>query len=156
MRHDLRLEPVLRELNEPQLRAVTHRDGPLLVLAGPGSGKTRVITRRAAYLVHTGIPPRNVLAITFTNKAAGEMRRRIEELGVGAGMWVYTFHALGARLIREFGALARIQPGFTIYDEDDRLRCVKEAMSACSIEPHLLRPEQAQAEISRAKNGLQT
>lgn len=147
---------LLADLNPPQRRAVTHRDGPLLVLAGPGSGKTRVITRRAAYLVHTGVAPRHILAITFTNKAADEMRRRIHELGVGAGMWIYTFHALGARLLREFGPLARVQPGFSIYDENDRLRLIKEAMQLCQISDALLKPEPVQAAISRAKNSLLT
>ncbi len=147
-------DELLVDLNEPQVQAVRHRDGPLLVLAGPGSGKTRVITRRAAYLVHTGVSPRNILAITFTNKAAEEMRRRIEALGVGRGMWVYTFHALGARLLRELGPLVDVQPGFTIYDEDDQLRLIKESMALCQVSPDLLRPEEAQARVSRAKNAL--
>jgi DNA helicase-2/ATP-dependent DNA helicase PcrA len=146
---------ILDDLNEPQRRAVTHGDGPLLVLAGPGSGKTRVITRRAAYLAQRGVPPRNILAITFTNKAAGEMKSRIEALGVERGMWVYTFHALGARLLREFGPLGRVQPGFTIYDEADQLRCVREALAWCGIQEHALRPETAAARISAAKNRLQ-
>jgi DNA helicase-2/ATP-dependent DNA helicase PcrA len=147
-------DPILADLNEPQRRAVTHRDGPLLVLAGPGSGKTRVITRRAAYLVHGGVPPRNVLAITFTNKAAEEMKKRITALGVAGGMWVYTFHALGVRLLREFGALGRVQPGFTIYDEADQKRVIKDALEFCKISPEVLKPEAAQVHISRAKNGL--
>lgn len=147
-------EAILSDLNEPQRQAVTHVDGPLLVLAGAGSGKTRVITRRAAYLVHVGVPPRNILAITFTNKAAGEMRRRVEALGVGSGMWVYTFHALGARLLAEFGPLARVAPNFSIYDETDRLRLVREAMAACGVRPESLRPEEAVAQISAAKNVL--
>lgn len=148
------LETLLADLNEPQRQAVTHRDGPLLVLAGPGSGKTRVITRRAAHLVRGGVPPGSVLAITFTNKAAMEMRRRVEELGVGRGMWVYTFHAFGVRILRELGPRARVQPGFSIYDEDDRLRCIKEAMALCRADPQLVRPELAQTEISDAKNKL--
>lgn len=147
---------LLRNLNEPQRCAVLHRDGPLLVLAGPGSGKTRVITRRAAYLVHSGIPPHNILAITFTNKAADEMRRRIGDLGAGRGMWVYTFHALGARLLREFGTLAGVRPGFTIYDVDDQIRVVREAMDACNVPETTLKPDFVQSRISRAKNQLQT
>jgi len=152
--NDPRSAAILADLNDPQRQAVTHRDGPLLVLAGPGSGKTRVITRRAAWLVHSGVPARNILAITFTNKAADEMRRRIAELGVDRGMWVYTFHALGARLLREFGPLGRVRPGFTIYDEDDQLRLVKEAMELAGIGETLMRPADVQARISRAKNAL--
>lgn len=147
---------LLRDLNEPQQEAVMHRDGPLLVLAGPGSGKTRVITRRAAYLVRSGVAPWHVLAITFTNKAAEEMKRRIESLGVAQGMWVYTFHALGVRLLREFGPLARVQPGFTIYDDADQLRCVKEAMEICGVSAIVIKPEALQNEIGKAKNALLT
>ncbi|MBL8879812.1 MAG: UvrD-helicase domain-containing protein [Phycisphaerales bacterium] len=147
---------LLKNLNEPQRQAVSHRDGPLLVLAGPGSGKTRVITRRAAHLVRTGVPTPNILAITFTNKAADEMRRRIDELGVARGMWVYTFHALGVRLLREFGSLARVRPGFTIYDVDDQIRLVKEAMDHAQVPEASLKAEQIQHRISRAKNQLQT
>lgn len=147
---------ILADLNEPQRQAVTHTEGPLLVVAGPGSGKTRVITRRAAYLVHCGTPPRNILAITFTNKAADEMRRRIEELGVRQGMWIYTFHALGARLLREFGGLAHVQPGFTIYDDADSLRVIKEAMEAIGISKEFLGPEALATTISGAKARLET
>ena len=146
--------PPVGDLNEPQRQAVQHRDGALLVLAGPGSGKTRVITRRAAALVHAGVPPRNVLAITFTNKAATEMRQRIEALGVARGMWVCTFHALGVRLLREYGELAGVRAGFTVYDESDRLRTIKDAMAACSVSPDHLRPDRAQSVISNAKNEL--
>jgi DNA helicase-2/ATP-dependent DNA helicase PcrA len=147
---------LLEDLNEPQRQAVTHVDGPLLVLAGPGSGKTRVITRRAAYLVHQGVMPRNILAITFTNKAADEMRQRVAALGVDHGMWVYTFHALGVRLIREFGPLARVQPGFTIYDDTDQKRLIKEAMQIAKISDQMIKPEQALSQISSAKNRLET
>ncbi len=149
-------DSILADLNEPQRRAVTHLDGPLLVLAGPGSGKTRVITRRAAYLVHSGVDPRNILAITFTNKAANEMKQRIAALGVAGGMWVCTFHALGVRLLREFGELAQVRPGFTIYDENDQKRLVKEALAACKISAELLRPDEARVFISDAKNRLRT
>ncbi|MBI5865495.1 MAG: UvrD-helicase domain-containing protein [Planctomycetes bacterium] len=149
------IDALLTDLNEPQRQAVTHIDGPLLVLAGPGSGKTRVITRRAAHLVRSGIAPQHILAITFTNKAAGEMKKRIEALGVVRGMWVYTFHALGARLLREFGPLADVQPGFTIYDDADQLRCVKDAMELCKLSPLLHNPESMRTKISNAKNALQ-
>jgi DNA helicase-2/ATP-dependent DNA helicase PcrA len=148
--------PTLADLNAPQQAAVSHRDGPLLVLAGPGSGKTRVITRRAAHLVRTGVAPHNILAITFTNKAAGEMRARIQQLGVHRGMWIYTFHALGARLLREFGPLARVGPGFSIYDEADALRVVKEAMHAEGVSDTVARPDDVRATISDAKSRLCT
>jgi DNA helicase-2/ATP-dependent DNA helicase PcrA len=154
--HDTQTAALLADLNEPQRRAVCHRDGPLLVIAGPGSGKTRVITRRTAYLVHTGVPARNILAITFTNKAADEMKKRIEALGVARGMWVYTFHALGVRLLREFGPLAGVEPGFTIYDEADSLKVVKQALEVCQISEALLKPDEARAKISDAKGRLQT
>jgi len=147
---------ILSDLNEPQKQAVTHRDGALLVVAGPGSGKTRVITRRAAYLVQTGVPARSILAITFTNKAAEEMRHRIEALGVSRGMWVYTFHALGVRLLREFGSLAHLQSGFSIYDEADSLRVVKEAMQIEGVSEAVLKPDAIRTRISHAKNRLLT
>ena len=94
-------EGLLEGLSEPQREAVIHPDGPLLILAGPGSGKTRVVTRRAAYLAATVTSPHHILAITFTNKAANEMRARIDALAIGEGMIVCTFHALCARLLRQ-------------------------------------------------------
>ena len=110
---------LLADLNEAQRRAVTHVDGPLLVLAGAGSGKTRVITRRVAYLIAQGVAPWHILAITFTNKAANEMKQRIRALGTPAGATIGTFHALCARLLREFADQARLPRSFTIYDQDD-------------------------------------
>lgn len=147
---------ILADLNDAQRAAVAHRDGPLLVLAGPGSGKTRVITRRAAFLVASGIAPRHILAITFTNKAAAEMKRRIEELGVARGMWIHTFHALGVRLLSEFGPLARVQPGFSIYDEDDQRKVMKEALHGLNLNFDDSKPTDTLAQVSAAKNRLQT
>src|SRR6059036_177725 len=106
---------LLADLNPQQIEAVTHVDGPLLVLAGAGSGKTRVITRRVAYLIGRGVRGKNVLALTFTNKAAGEMRQRIESLVPGSEAWVGTFHSLCARLLRTYAPLLGLDRAFTIY-----------------------------------------
>ena len=145
---------LLADLTPSQRQAVTHVDGPLLVLAGAGSGKTRVITRRVAHLLGRGVPGKNVLAITFTNKAAGEMRGRIAALAPGAGVWVGTFHALCARLLRTYAPLVGIDRGYTIYDQADRLRAVKQAMSAVDLDGASVTPERVDAAISRAKNDL--
>lgn len=147
---------LIAPLNEPQQQAVLHREGPLLVLAGPGSGKTRVITHRAANLVHNGVQPRNILAITFTNKAAGEMRERIYKLGASGQMWIHTFHALGVRLLREFAPLAKLQPGFSIYDDSDQKSLIKEAFKIVGVNDKVLRPDAALNRISDAKNRLLT
>ena len=96
------MDPLLRSLTEPQREAVTHRDGPLLVLAGPGSGKTRVITHRIAHLLANGVRPAQILALTFTNKAADEMQRRVAELAPGDRVWLSTFHRFGAKLLRQY------------------------------------------------------
>src|ERR671921_2528930 len=123
-------EPLAR-LNPAQREAVLHYEGPLLVIAGAGSGKTRVLTTRIAHLVrHHGVDPRQILAVTFTNKAAGEMRERIaRQLGhEPQGMWAGTFHAIGARLLRQYARHVGRTPNFTIYDEDDALGLLKRVM----------------------------
>src|SRR6202049_4712579 len=107
---------LLDDLNPEQSEAVTHYEGPLLILAAAGSGKTRVITRRVAWLLSQGVRPSNLLAITFTNKAAGEMRQRIETLVPGSRVWISTFHSLGARLLRQYANRLGLDPNFTIYD----------------------------------------
>jgi DNA helicase-2/ATP-dependent DNA helicase PcrA len=144
---------LLADLTPSQSDAVTHVDGPLLVLAGAGSGKTRVITRRVAYLLSQGIGGANILALTFTNKAAGEMRGRIEHLTGGSGVWVGTFHSLCARLLRTYAPLVRLDRGFTIYDEADRLRALRDVMKPHGAQSSLT-PERVAAVISRAKNEL--
>src|SRR6516164_4797196 len=113
---------LLSDLTPAQRDAVTHIDGPLLVLAGAGSGKTHVITRRVAYLQQQGVPHYRILAITFTNKAAGEMRQRVESLVPNCRVWICTFHSLGARLLRQYGERLELGRDFTIYDQSDRLR----------------------------------
>src|SRR5688500_14907367 len=127
-------DQLLEGLNEPQREAVTHGEGPLLILAGAGSGKTRVITRRVAYLLQQGVRAGNILAITFTNKAAGEMRQRVEQLVPGNRVWVSTFHSLGARLLRQYADRLNIDRNFTIYDTDDRAKVVKDALAAAGID----------------------
>jgi len=149
-------EDLLDGLTEPQRQAVTHTEGPLLVLAGAGSGKTRVITRRAAHIARTVARPDQVLAITFTNKAAGEMRERIADLGVGGRMWVCTFHSLCARLLREYGHALDIRPGFSIFDESDRRSLIKDAIAACDLRAENWKPRTALAVISDAKNKMLT
>src|SRR5213082_152099 len=110
---------LLSDLTLAQREAATHMEGPRLILAGAGSGKTRVITRRVAYLLQMGVRPSNILAITFTNKAAGEMRGRVEQLVPGNRVWVSTFHSLGARLLRQYGDHLGFDRNFTIYDMDN-------------------------------------
>ena len=145
---------LLADLNEPQRRAVTYGDGPLLVLAGAGSGKTRVITRRVGYLIARGLPPGNVLAITFTNKAAGEMRQRVEQLGIPSGATICTFHSLCARLLREFACQAHLRPGYSIYDQADQLKLVKKAIPNSAAAG--MSPDGVLGAILKAKNKLIT
>ncbi len=147
-------DPLLAELTDPQREAVTACEGPLLVLAGAGSGKTRVITRRAAYIARTVARPEEVLAITFTNKAAGEMRERIAALGIGGSMWVYTFHALCARLLRLHGGIAGLAPNFSIFDESDRRSLVCQSLDECQLRAENWHPRVMEEAISDAKNRL--
>jgi DNA helicase-2/ATP-dependent DNA helicase PcrA len=151
------LEPLLRGLNEAQRRAVAHDDGPILVLAGAGSGKTRVLTTRVTRLIAArGVAPHEILAVTFTNKAAGEMRDRIGRM-LGEppkGMWCGTFHSLGARMLRGVAALVGREPNFTIYDEDDTLQAVKRVMERRGLNPRRLAPNAVLGAISDAKNAL--
>ncbi|MCH8966853.1 MAG: UvrD-helicase domain-containing protein [Planctomycetes bacterium] len=153
---DANVEALLADLSEPQRAAVTHTEGPLLILAGPGSGKTRVVTRRAAYLASTVTSPDHILAVTFTNKAAGEMRERIGALGVGRGMTVSTFHALGARLLRTYHEQAGVPPNFTIFDTADRRKVIKEAVERCDLASGNWAPAMVEREISLAKSAMQT
>jgi DNA helicase-2/ATP-dependent DNA helicase PcrA len=115
-------DTLLEGLNPAQREAVLHTNGPLLILAGAGSGKTTVLTRRLARLIdHEGVDPSQILAVTFTNKAAGEMKMRIAACWAARppGMWVGTFHAIGARMLRAAPHLVGRTPSFTIYDQDD-------------------------------------
>ena len=151
------LDALLSGLNDPQREAVTYGEGPLLILAGAGSGKTRVLTHRIAYLVATGAAKANeVLAITFTNKAAGEMRERAELL-VGPrirAMWVMTFHAACARMLRANADRLGYTRQFTIYDQADSRRLVKRCLDELGIDPKRFTPGGIQSQISDAKNKL--
>ena len=152
-----RIERLLAGLNPPQREAVEHREGPLLVLAGAGSGKTRVLTHRIAYLLATGeARPGEILAITFTNKAAAEMRERVGQL-VGRSvraMWVTTFHSACARMLRADAERLGYSRGFTIYDESDSLRMLKRCLSELGVDPKRYPPRAVRAKISGAKNQL--
>ena len=145
---------LLADLTPAQLEAVTHVEGPLLVLAGAGSGKTRVITRRIACLLQQGVRPNRILAITFTNKAAGEMRQRVEALVPGCRVWISTFHSLGARLLRQYANRFGLDANFTIYDQADRNRMVKAVLESAQIDNIRFTPDRIQAAISKAKNQL--
>jgi DNA helicase-2/ATP-dependent DNA helicase PcrA len=147
-------EEMLAGLTETQREAVLHTEGPLLVLAGPGSGKTRVITCRIANLIRQGVRPYQILAITFTNKAAGEMRQRVEAMLPGQRIMICTFHSLGVRLLRQYGERFGLDRNFTIYDQKDRLGMVKEALHAVQIDSTRFTPDTIQGAISRAKNHL--
>jgi ATP-dependent DNA helicase UvrD/PcrA len=154
---DDRIAALLEGLNAPQRDAVTHGDGPLLILAGAGSGKTRVLTHRIAWLVQTGrARAGELLAITFTNKAAQEMRERVELL-LGhstRGMWVMTFHAACARLLRAEAPRLGYTRQYTIYDAADSRRLVKRCIDELGVDPKRFTPAAMQHQISDAKNKL--
>src|ERR1700682_1638637 len=149
----------LDSLNPEQREAVLHSNGPLLILAGAGSGKTRVITSRIAYLVGDGhAQPHEVLAVTFTNKAAEEMRARVASL-LGSdvsGMWVSTFHALCARLLRREAPAIGLSRDFVIYDSSDQLTVVQQALKALRIDDSFVQPRAALSRISHAKNRMES
>ena len=140
-------------LNPPQEEAVAHKEGPLLILAGAGSGKTRVITHRVAYLIEQGIQPYNILAITFTNKAAGEVRERVDDLiGYGSeSVWVSTFHSLCVRILRRHIEQLGFGTNFTIYDTEDQKRMMKEVAKFLQLDPKMYPERNLMAEISKAK-----
>jgi len=144
-------------LNPQQEAAVRYPGGPLLVLAGAGSGKTRVLTARIAYLIQErGVAPARIFAVTFTNKAAGEMRARVATL-LGAdprGLWIGTFHALSARLLRREAALLGFGPNFTIYDQDDSESFIKRLLEQRGLSPKAYPPRAIHAIISGAKNRM--
>ncbi|MBI5525982.1 MAG: UvrD-helicase domain-containing protein [Deltaproteobacteria bacterium] len=146
-----------KDLNPPQLEAVRHVDGPLLVLAGAGSGKTRVITYRIAHLISEGgVPPGKILAVTFTNKAAGEMKHRVasllSQLETTGDVWVSTFHSTCARILRSHAAMLGYPRDWLIYDEDDSRSLAKKVLFEMNIPDHELKPDELTAFVDRAKN----
>lgn len=158
--------PYLEGLNDPQKKAVQYIDGPLMVLAGAGSGKTRVITHRIVHIIHQGVAPHNILAVTFTNKAAKEMRERVEQLTreyfpsdravIDSLPVVTTFHSLGVRILREFHETLGLRRHFTIYDRSDSQKAVKQAIEKASYNPKEFEPRKILSVISRAKGDAMT
>ncbi|MCX8051132.1 MAG: UvrD-helicase domain-containing protein [Chlorobi bacterium] len=153
------VEHLLAQLNEPQRQAVTTTDGPVLVIAGAGSGKTRVLTARVAYLIANGIPPERIVAMTFTNKAADELRQRIErwcDRWAARRVWAGTFHSIFARLLRRNAEVLGFTPNYAIYDDEDSLSLIRRLLKEQNIPPSELSPQAVRGAISRAKNDLVT
>lgn len=153
------MEDYLKGLNESQFEAVTTLQGPLMVLAGAGSGKTRVLTMRIAHLITNGVDPFNILALTFTNKAAKEMKERIAKV-VGQSnarsLWMGTFHSVFARILRNEAHYLGYPSNFTIYDQQDALNVIKKVLKDMNIDADLYKPKKVQARISTYKNNLIT
>jgi DNA helicase-2/ATP-dependent DNA helicase PcrA len=150
--------PFLDNLNPPQMQAVLHTDGPVMIIAGAGSGKTRVLTFRIANIVHKGVDPFNILALTFTNKAAKEMRNRIEKLvgGNARNLWMGTFHSVFARILRQEAERIGYPSNFTIYDSDDSKSLIKTILKEMNIDDKMYKPNLVLGRISMAKNNLIT
>ncbi len=145
----------LSRMNAPQSESVTAPDGPVLVVAGAGSGKTRVLTTRIAWLMgEQGVHAGEILAFTFTNKAAKEMKDRVAEtVGEGnAPFWIGTFHATGLKILRSDGAHIGVQSGFSIFDTDDSKRLLKQVMKDLNIDPKQFTPNATRGVISKWKN----
>src|SRR5215472_7866272 len=152
---------LLDQLNPEQRLAAETTDGPVLLLAGAGTGKTRAITFRMANLISKGVPAESILAVTFTNKAAEEMQTRVADLLLKAGVpperpWLSTFHSLCARLLRREAAAAGLPANFSIFDDTDQLAAVKLAMGSLDLEEEELQPRAILSQISFAKNHAKT
>jgi DNA helicase-2/ATP-dependent DNA helicase PcrA len=154
---DLKPDEYLADLNPAQRETVLQTEGPVLVVAGAGSGKTRALTRRVAHLIATqGVKPNEILAITFTNKAAGEMRARLEDLlgHVARAIWILTFHAACGRILRREAPRLGYKSNFTIYDQADQIRLTKDCLEELERDPKRFVPRGIHAQISNAKNEL--
>ncbi len=146
----------LEQLTDAQRQAVTHVAGPLLVLAGPGSGKTRVVTCRVAHLLNEGIPAHQILALTFTNKAANEMRARLTHLAPGQPVWMSTFHRFCSQLLRRYAPLVGLSENFRIYDSEDSQKALKSVVEDRNLATKHYTPRQIAGVISQAKSELVT
>ena len=145
----------MTELNEPQMQAVTHGEGPLLVFAGAGSGKTRTIIYRIANLLASGVPPYRILAVTFTNKAAGEMKSRLSELAgaeVTRDLWVGTFHSVCAKLLRRYAEEVGLKRNFVIYDDSDQKAVLTRVIRELNLSDQEYAPKVMAGLISRKVN----
>ena len=145
------MQSILENLSPAQREAVTHRDGPLLILAGPGSGKTRVVTHRVAWLLEQGVAASSIVALTFTNKAADEMRTRLERLAPGSSVWIGTFHRFGAQFLRQYAPRVGLKENFSILDARDSLTLVGDVIRELGIEDLMSSPEAVARAISAAK-----
>src|SRR3974390_550532 len=155
------MDNLLEQLNPEQRLAAETTEGPVLILAGAGTGKTRALTYRMGNLIASGPPAESILAVTFTNKAAEEMQNRVTDLLLHAGVpparpWLSTFHSLCARLLRREAASAGLPKDFAIYDDDDQLAAVKLVMAKLQIDDDALTPRNVLSRISYAKNQAQT
>ncbi|MCR5445410.1 MAG: UvrD-helicase domain-containing protein [Bacteroidales bacterium] len=150
------MSDLLSQLNEPQREAAEQTEGPVMIIAGAGSGKTRTLTYRIAHLLEQGVDPFHILALTFTNKAAGEMKERIIKL-VGSearNLWMGTFHSVFARLLRSDGSKLGYTNNFTIYDTDDTKNCIKQIVKILNLDPKAYKPSYVASRISMAKSNL--
>ena len=153
------MSAILEDLNKEQRQAVECVKGPVLIVAGAGSGKTRVLTSRIAYLIEQGTDPNRILALTFTKKAAGEMKERIAGM-VGERkarrIWMGTFHSVFIRFLREFSDAIGFPPTFTIYDTSDSVSALKAVIKQLGLDDKMYKPKEVLARISKAKNDLVT
>ena len=152
--NDVTVVSLLDGLTPSQTEAVEHFEGPLQILAGPGSGKTRVITRRIARLVDRGVHPSSILAITFTNKAAREMQERVNQLLPGSRIWISTFHRFCASILRRRGRSVGLESNFVIFDKSDQLQVLRHVLSELDMDSVRVPVAKLGARISHIKNTM--
>ncbi|MEM6366388.1 MAG: UvrD-helicase domain-containing protein, partial [Planctomycetota bacterium] len=150
------MNAIHESLTLPQREAVEHIDGPMLIIAGPGSGKTRVVTHRIAHMLHSGVRPHQIVALTFTNKAADEMRSRVNLLAPNRPVWMGTFHRFCAQQLRRYASLVGLRENYSIYDTSDSKNALKRAIEVAGVSTTHASPEQIASSISNAKNRLIT